>query len=67
MGKFSVFTEVHFLDGVLGEIAKMLLLNSYTIEGYGLMQGKAGVAVTLFELSKYLNSEFIENHAFKLF
>jgi hypothetical protein len=30
------------------------------------MYGKAGIALTLFELAKYLNSEQIENHAFNL-
>ncbi|MDR3118608.1 MAG: hypothetical protein LBU44_04210 [Mediterranea sp.] len=48
------------------KIIDSLLLNAYTIESAGLMHGKAGIALTLFEVGRYCKDETIENHAFNL-
>jgi hypothetical protein len=39
----------------LKKLTEVLLLNSYTLNYTGFVYGKAGVSLTLFELSKYLN------------
>jgi hypothetical protein len=43
-----------------------LLLSAYTVNSIGLMYGKAGIALSLFELSKHLDNKLIEDHAFNL-
>ena len=48
------------------KLSDYLILNGYSKNNSGLYYGKAGLAVGLFELSRYLNDERIENHAFEL-
>jgi hypothetical protein len=48
------------------KLKEILLLNAYTVESLGYWKGKAGIALTLFELARYLNDDSIENHAFDL-
>jgi len=48
------------------KLSYYLILNGYSKNNSGLYYGKAGLAVGLFELSRYLNDERIENHAFEL-
>jgi hypothetical protein len=43
-----------------------LLLNIYSIEQAGCLNGKVGISLTLFELSRRFNDERLENHAFNL-
>ncbi|GHV41028.1 hypothetical protein FACS1894179_08510 [Bacteroidia bacterium] len=50
----------------LDKLKEILLLNAYTVESLGYLNGKAGTALTLFELARYLNDDSIENHAFDL-
>jgi hypothetical protein len=50
----------------LEKIIETLLLNAYSIEQPGVLSGKAGISMTLFELSRRLNDERLENHAFDL-
>ncbi|MDR1503607.1 MAG: hypothetical protein LBT43_14265 [Prevotella sp.] len=54
------------LNTGLKKITESLLLNAYTVEPAGFMHGKAGIALTLFELNRYCSNESIENHAFDL-
>lgn len=48
------------------KLADYLILNGYSKEGSGLYYGKAGIAIGLFELSRFLQDERIEDHAFEL-
>lgn len=48
------------------KLSDYLILNGYSKNSSGLYFGKAGIAIGLFELSRYLNDERIENHAFEL-
>ncbi|RNC65978.1 lanthionine synthetase LanC family protein [Proteiniphilum sp. X52] len=43
-----------------------VLLNSCSVNSSGLYNGKAGIALTLFEVSRYLQDEYIEEQAFDL-
>jgi hypothetical protein len=49
------------------ETVETLLLNAYSVEKSGVLSGKVGISLTLFELSRYFNDERLENHAFDLF
>jgi hypothetical protein len=40
---------------LLRAISEALLLNAYSVEQAGILDGKAGISLTLFELSHYLN------------
>lgn len=48
------------------KLSDYLILNGYSKNSSGLYYGKAGIAVGLFELSRYLNDERIEDHAYEL-
>ncbi len=43
-----------------------ILLNSCSVSSSGLYNGKAGIALTLFEVSRYMKDEYIEEQAFEL-
>jgi hypothetical protein len=43
-----------------------ILLNAYSVRSAGLYNGKAGLSLCLFELSRYWNNDQIEAHAFQL-
>jgi hypothetical protein len=51
---------------ILENSVNSLLLNAYTLNSTGFMFGKAGISLVLFEISKYLHNELIEDHAFNL-
>jgi hypothetical protein len=51
---------------ILEKSVNFLLLNACTLDSVGFMFGKAGISLVLFEISKYLHSELIEDHAFNL-
>lgn len=53
-------------DTALKNITQSLLLNAYTVEPAGFIHGKAGIALTLFELARFNGEEYIEDHAFDL-
>ena len=42
------------------------LLNACSINSSGLYNGKAGIALALFEVARYLQDEYIEEQAFDL-
>lgn len=48
------------------KISDYLILNGYSKSNSGLYYGKAGIAIGLFELSRYLNDTRIEDHAFEI-
>lgn len=48
------------------KIADYLILNGYSKDSSGLYYGKAGIALGLFELSRYLQDEKVEDHAFEI-
>lgn len=49
------------------KLVENILINAYSITSPGLYNGKAGIALALFEAAKYLNDENIEDKAFELF
>ncbi len=55
-----------FSKKAIGKLKEVLLLNAYTVEALGYARGKAGIALTLFELARYLDDDSLENHAFDL-
>lgn len=48
------------------KITDYILLNSYSVNSTGLYNGKSGVALCLFEVSRMLKDDYIEEHAFQL-
>ena len=48
------------------KIANSILLNSSSIEASGLYNGKSGVSIALFEASKYLQDDNLEDVAFSM-
>lgn len=48
------------------KIVDYILLNTVSVNSSGLYNGKAGISLALFETSRYLNDENIENEAFQL-
>lgn len=57
--------KMSFYD-MINRFKEFLLLNAYAVENTGLMYGKAGIALTLFELSRYCNDESLEKHGLSL-
>ena len=53
-------------DTTIRNIADYILLKACSLDSSGLYNGKAGIVVTLFETSKYLQCEYIEEQAFAL-
>ena len=49
------------------KLADYILLNACSVNSSGLYNGKAGMALALFELGNYLQDEYIYNQAFSLF
>ena len=65
----SIFTKVIFFDPKMTDISKIvdhIMSNVCLINSAGLYQGKAGIALALFEASRYLQDENVENEAFRL-
>ncbi|MDR0559539.1 MAG: hypothetical protein LBG92_05175 [Prevotellaceae bacterium] len=52
---------------ILEKSADVLLLNGYTVNTNGFAYGKTGIALTLFEIAEYLDSDRIYDHAVNLF
>jgi hypothetical protein len=48
------------------KLVDYILLNAYSVRSAGFYNGKAGLSLCLFEVSKCLNDEIIEEHAFEL-
>jgi len=51
---------------VVHKLKDYLLLNAYSLNSNGLINGKAGISLCLFELSQYLHDESLEDKAFEL-
>ncbi len=54
-------------DIVLQKSVEFMLLNVYSLPQLGFVHGKAGIALTLFELSRLKNEEAYEEYAYDLF
>ncbi len=48
------------------KLTDYILLNAYSVNSSGLYNGKVGMSLCLFEVSRLLNDDFIEEHAFEL-
>ena len=53
-------------EATIRKIVDYMLLNACSINSSGLYSGKAGIALTLFEVARYLQDEYIEEQAFDL-
>lgn len=58
--------EILDLKGVVRTLADYVMLNSVATDSTSLYYGRAGMSICLFEASRYLNDEYMENHAFTL-
>lgn len=47
------------------EFTQFMLLNSYILDSSGLMYGKAGIALSLYNIAYKTNDDLIEKHAFE--
>ena len=50
----------------ISKLVDYLLLNAYSVNSSGLYNGKAGISLCLFEMSRFLQDEYIEEQAFEL-
>lgn len=62
----SKSTNIIFQKQNILRLTDYLLLNAYSVNSVDLQNGKSGLALCLFEISRQLNNEKIENHAFEL-
>ena len=51
---------------LISKITDYILLNAYSINSSGFYHGKAGVSLALFEVSRLLQDDYLEEHAFEL-
>lgn len=51
---------------VIGILADYVMLNSVATDSTSLYYGRAGMSICLFEASRYLNDEYMEDYAFTL-
>lgn len=51
---------------IIRKLVDYLLLNAYSINSSGFYNGKAGISLTLFEMARCLQDEYIEEQAFDL-
>lgn len=54
------------IKGVVRTLADYVMLNSVASDSTSLYYGRAGMSICLFEVSRYLNDEYIEDYAFTL-
>ena len=59
-------SEILCEENILRKLTDFVLLNSCSISSSGLYNGKAGMALTLFEISRCLKDEYIEERASEL-
>lgn len=50
----------------INKLVDYILLNACSVNSTGLYNGKSGLSLTLFEVSRYLKDEYLEDHAFNL-
>lgn len=58
--------ELYSKDKTIHKLIDFILLNSNSVNICGLYNGKAGIALALFEAARYLHDDEIENEAFRL-
>lgn len=58
--------EILSIKKVVKELADYVMLNSVATDSTSLYYGRAGMSICLFETSRFLNDEYIEDYAFKL-
>lgn len=58
--------EILDLKGTISTLADYVMLNSVATDSTSLYYGRAGMSICLFEASRYLNDEYIEDYAFTL-
>lgn len=51
---------------LINKITDYVLLNAYSLNSSGFYNGKAGVALTLFEVARLMEEDYLEEHAFYL-
>lgn len=54
------------METLIRKISDFVLLNAYSTESSGFYNGKAGISLALFEVSRLLKDEYLEEHAFEL-
>lgn len=54
------------LTNIIRKIADYVLLNAYSVNSSSFYNGKAGMSLSLFEVSRLLQDEYLEEHAFEL-
>lgn len=53
-------------ETIIRKLVDSILLNACSVNLSGLYNGKAGMALALFEASRYLQDEYVESHAYDL-
>nr|WP_320057663.1 lanthionine synthetase LanC family protein [uncultured Bacteroides sp.] len=53
-------------ESIIRKLVDYILLNACSVNSSGLYNGKAGMALALFEAARYLQDEYIEEQAFEL-
>lgn len=62
----KIETEILCKEDIIRKLTDFVLLNSCSINSSGLYNGKAGMALALFEISRCLQDEYIEDQASEL-
>lgn len=58
--------KISLEEKTIRKLVDYILLNAYSVNLSGLYNGKAGMALALFETAKYLQDEYIEEQGFEL-
>lgn len=65
--RYKYFLEHQLIsEEIVRKISDYLLINGVSVASSGLMGGKAGICLSLFELSRMLNDSILEDHAYNL-
>lgn len=51
---------------IIKKLTDFILLNAYSLDSYGLYNGKSGLSLCLFELASFFQDERLADHAFEL-
>lgn len=54
------------LEVFIRKLVDYVLLNAYSVNSTGLYNGKAGISLTLFEVARLLNDDYLEDQAYEL-
>lgn len=58
--------KTNTITDIIQKLATYILLNAYSNNSSGLYNGRAGHSLALFEVSRFLHDEYLEDHAFEL-